>query len=181
MKLEKMMVDIVDNWDNSIFFYGGDTSLVGYTEKEYRLLGYIDKKDFQTDNFFDEFNFSNRIKGDNIGQILNDDDKEVLVEHADALFCNVPEEDKIYRYMLKLALHVNRYRYLKTRNKSINNLKTIIRPKLKKHYSKKEKETRLKKLAEEMIILMGGHHVIHEGITNELKKVMGTSKNTPKK
>jgi len=166
--LEKMMVDIIDNWDSSIFCYGGDTSSAGYTQKEYELLGYENKQQFTLDSFFREFNFSNSIKGDNIGQTLSDGDRETLAEHAEALFFNVLEKDKIYRYMLKLALHVNRYRYLKTRETRLKDLISIGKPYINKNVKKEQK---LKKLAEEMILLMGGDVVIYEGITNELKKI----------
>jgi len=173
--LDNMMVDIIDNWDNSIFFYGGDTSLAGYTEEQYKLLGYVDKQDFQTDDFFDEFSFSNRVQGNNrgIGQILNDDDKHVLANYANVLFNTVEGKKTIYRYMLKLALHVNRYRYLKTRDISINKTNKINRPKIKKHYTKKQKEEKLKKLAKEMIALAGGRNAI----TPELENIIQNPEN----
>ena len=171
--LEKMMVDILDNWDNSIFYYGGDTSSAGYTDEQYKLLGYKDKSDFQTDDFFEEFSFQRHVQGHNIGigEMFSNDDKDLLIKHGDCLFNLIKEKKTIYRYMLKLALHFNRYRYLQTRAERINRLNKKVRKSPKKNYSQKEKEKKLKKLAEDMILLMGGDRVVYEGVTDVLERI----------
>jgi len=174
--VEKIMTDILDNWDNSIFYYGGDTSLAGYTKSEYQLLGYSGKEEFLSDIFFQEFHYSNTIqqKGTyiNIGQGLNDDDKDLLIEHSHPLFSSVSKKDNLYKYMLKLALYVNRYRYLKSKEEIINKLNHIGILSPKKHYTTKEKEDKLKKCASDIILLMGGDTVIRSNILVDLKNMI---------
>ena len=173
--LDIMMKEIVNKWDKNIFYYGSSIELVGYSDEIYGLLGYKDKREFETDEFFSDFDGSMSIGGNqNIGEILNKHDKDLLHEHAESLFDGVVEKDKVYRYMLKLAMHLNRYRYLKTRESTINELIKMGKPKIRKHYSTKEKEEKLRKLAKEMMSLMGGKSVAYENITPALRQIIET-------
>ena len=52
---QNMMRSILEEWDSSIFFYGGDVGQAGYRDEQYKLMGYEYKLNFQEDDFFKEF------------------------------------------------------------------------------------------------------------------------------
>jgi len=195
------MTDLIEKWDASIFFDGGDTSKAGYTDEQYKLLGYEEDrdfqikhniqgyagcKDFQTDSFFEEFNFENRVKGQNFGKGLSKEDKFNLIEYSD-LFGGIKDETKGRKHMLKLALHLNRYRYLYTSDDMLWKLNAKNRLKRLnggKNYTDKERAEALKKkaaeakktietltkLINEMRDLMGGKGLSHGDTTDALNK-----------
>lgn len=172
---QNMMRSILYEWDGSIFFYGSDTSLAGYTDEQYKLMGYECKKYFQTDTFFDEFELGsveNLGSFDGVGKKLTKEDKELLILYSDYLFDGIKEEKKVYRYMLKLALYLNRYRYLGTRKNIVKKIHTSGIKKPKKHYTEAQKTKKIKETAEFLILLMGGRFVSHGLIIDELKKVI---------
>ena len=168
---EFMMRSIIEIWDKSIFCYGGDISLVGYTGEQYQKLGFKNKRDFETDIFFNDFSFEHRIKGDNIGQGLTNEDKESLIEHASYLFGNITEDEKAMKFMLGLALHVNRYRYLKNR-KEFSALEKMTIKSPKKHYPREERALEIRKTAKKLILLMGGEMISYGEITKNLKEII---------
>jgi len=49
---QNIMRSILEEWDSSIFFYGGDISQAGYRDKQYKLMGYECEQDFKEDDFF---------------------------------------------------------------------------------------------------------------------------------
>ena len=170
-----MMRSILEEWDSSIFFYGGDIRQAGYRDEQYKLMGYECKQDFEEDDFFKEFHYpsvENLGSMNGVGRMLTEEDKRILIEHSDYLFNGIKEEEKLYKYMLKLALYLNRYRYLGTRKKTIKKLQTKIRKTPKKHHAEREKIEKIKSLAEQLILLMGGKYVSHGLITEELNKVI---------
>lgn len=195
MKNKDIMTNLLDEWDASIFFHGGDTSNVGYTDEQYKLLNYKDKSDFQTDDFFEEFNFENRVQGMNIGKGLSKADKHNLKEYSH-LFKGIEDETKRRKYMLGLALHLNRYRYLYTRDAILWKLNKKNRLKLlnkknrlkglkgEKNYTDEERAEALKnkatkakktietftKLINEIRDLMGGKGLSHGDTTDALNK-----------
>lgn len=183
IECKNMMEMILNEWDSSIFFYGGNISQAGFTNEQYNLMGYTGDEPklwFVSDEFFSDFTFENSIKGQNIGHGLSEVDKSNLIEYSH-LFIGL-EKHMTVKYMLGLALHVNRYRYLKTRDKSLWTLSPKNRIKLKTNYSQKERATALKKKAEKMleyieefkkeskeaIDLMGGINVRYRESENEL-------------
>jgi len=171
---QNMMRSILYEWDSSIFICCGGVTFAGYTKKQYNLMGYNSQREFETDKFFEEFNYNSYRENlgsfDNAGKTLTNEDKELLIEHSDYLFNGIEDEKKLYKYMLKLALYLNHYRYLGTRK---NVIKKIYKPTYKsskKNYSKAEKVIKIRKIAEQLKSLMGNIH--HGTITEELNKVI---------
>lgn len=189
---ENLMNDIINKWDKSIFLNGGDISNTEYTNI-YQSLGYDSYKDFLTDDFFEEFNsfnhsankasFLNGMSG------LNEDDKELLLYQASILFNTIDIKDKLLpRYMLKLALLLDRYR--QSHNKQDFN--KVITNNIQKKYLKKttdDKTKIFKERVDDLIELMGGRitfcedtqnfkQSLHEAYNNPSLYVFDTSKET---
>lgn len=177
---EDLMNDILYEWDNSIFLNGGNIGHTSFTNI-YELLGYEYYQQFARDDLFEEFNnstdknhFLDGMKG------LKDSDKKLLIDYSSNLFNTINiDKNTLLRYMLKLALLVNRYNHSHYKDTMNKDIKKIMHKKYL-NYGKTEKINIFKKRVYDIIELMGGMSTFYEE-TQEFKKELIEAYNNPSK
>lgn len=194
MDTKAMMKMIVYTWDQSIFYNGGSLSYAGYTDEQYKLLGYTSEPykeiesmnniRLQRDEFFDDFDDFEPQGFNNIGKGLTIEDKSILIDNSN-IFEDLKSEAFALKCMLGLALRLNRYRYLCTKNETSRKLLNRTRNKLnksKKSYKVQEENLKKKaiklketmesftKAADDIITLMGGTSISHGEVSDRLNK-----------